>query len=493
MPIYARRIKLLGEVSIERSNGEPGDYFACSPILLLGTTGSGKSSFIEALAGKDNDLRISGGGLESVTQDPQCFKVHNVVSSRPPRNDWGVYVVDTPGFSDSKMSEVQIIRKVYGFQCEKLCKMDHAFYFHRITDKRIPGTARRVLHLLKAFEIKPYNLTIVTTMWDHIHGDEGMKRAESNFVELRDVIWKDEISKGAAIVKFENTHASAIDIIGSTIIAGALNDNLFQLSSKNPAGPALFYELLDRLDISRKRKNTLLEEKIQLFTNPRPELESVVVSELEEAEEHLANHFNQVMEYRQSPPGLDDIFQSAIYQHILDITVSTQHFAQAIFDTLSAFRSRKHDSAHISKLEKILESAKSDFQLAHATLREFGPPPSGSRPFTPSITITYAGDIVDTKTVTTEASDTVERAQTTEVPLVESVDAIADVDVRTNVVQLSSPSLSSTSAPTVANNQGPCDAVETQAFGPEFSTKRGFRRRIKVAFYKAIRRFFKRR
>ncbi|PPQ75025.1 hypothetical protein CVT24_010294 [Panaeolus cyanescens] len=471
---------------------------------MLGPTGSGKSSFIEALAGKDQELRISGGGLESVTQEIQVFKVNNAISCQARKMDWSVYLIDTPGFSDSKMSELQIIRKIYHFQRDKFCSVDQVFYFHRITDKRIPGTVRKIIDVIKAFNIRSISINIITTMWDNIHGAEALQRAENNFIELRDVIWKDEISNRAEIVKFQNTPASAIDIFGSTVIAGCLKDNVFALEDNNLAGPILFHELLDRLDSCRNRKNSLLREKIELFSNPNPELESIVVSSLEEAEEDLAIHFSQLMLYRRSPPGLENILQSARYQHFLDSAVSTQYFTQAIVDTLSDFHLMDHNSVRRSKLKNILEAAKSDFQLAYATLCKFGPPPSGSKPFVPSITISAADHAGGTLEVLQPAvckdSNAIEQMQVSKALLTETADIKVDEYMGTDVDRLPPPSVSlvtniantSPSPPNVSFERGDGHALEMRALVVESGTKRGFPKKIKLAFYK-IRRLLRRR
>ncbi|PPQ75024.1 hypothetical protein CVT24_010293 [Panaeolus cyanescens] len=512
MPVvYWRGIKVTGDTSISRSTCKRGDYARCSTILLLGTTGSGKSSFIEALAGKDQNLGISGGSLESVTKDIQAFKVHNVFSCMAGRLDWDVYVADSPGFSDRKMSEVQIVRKVYQFQRDTFCEIAHAFYFHRITDKRIPGSSRKIIQLLKALRIRPINLTIVTTMWDNIHGEEAMERAESNFLQLRDVTWKDDIDNGTKIVKFQNTHASAIDIISSTRIVGGLADDTFELDSSHrsqwQASPSLFQELLERLDSCRKRKNGLLAEKIQLFTNPHPELESIVISNLEEVQESLLNHSSQLIAFRRIPRGFEDIFPSVVYEHLLDIVVSTQHFAQAIIDTLSGFRSLEQDISHRSKLEATLETAKSDFQLAYATLREFGPPPSGFKPFIPSISMTNISESAQNVTseldiaelVTSKASDAVEQALTSEVAL-ESADVGCNIDMTTDVEHLLTPPPNvvadipkpSVPAPKVSIDEVAFDTLQTRAMPLESKAKQGLPKRMKLAFYKALRRIFRR-
>ncbi|PPR05676.1 hypothetical protein CVT24_002915 [Panaeolus cyanescens] len=75
-------------------------------IRLLGATGTGKSSFIEALAGSGQNLGISGGTLESVTQDIEAFKVVNMIYGA-----WPVFLVDSPGFLDNRMSEFAIVKK----------------------------------------------------------------------------------------------------------------------------------------------------------------------------------------------------------------------------------------------------------------------------------------------------------------------------------------------------------------------------------------------
>ncbi|PPQ74676.1 hypothetical protein CVT24_003783 [Panaeolus cyanescens] len=70
-----------------------------------------KSQFIEALAGPENKLGISGGTLESVTQEVQAYKVVNA------RYDWRhgpprpVFLVDTPGFLDVNLSGMEILYK----------------------------------------------------------------------------------------------------------------------------------------------------------------------------------------------------------------------------------------------------------------------------------------------------------------------------------------------------------------------------------------------
>ncbi|KAF9042341.1 hypothetical protein BJ165DRAFT_1612699 [Panaeolus papilionaceus] len=87
--------------------------------LVMGPTGAGKSRFIEALAGNDT-LRISKDQLDSVTQVITTYEMTDIefwngpgTSSRKlTAEDGRVYILDTPGFSDSQISELEIIEMV---------------------------------------------------------------------------------------------------------------------------------------------------------------------------------------------------------------------------------------------------------------------------------------------------------------------------------------------------------------------------------------------
>ncbi|PPQ75023.1 hypothetical protein CVT24_010292 [Panaeolus cyanescens] len=434
-------------------------------VVLLGTTGSGKSSFIEALSEKDQKLSISGGGLESVTQHIHAFKLCNAVSrARKPRagedGDWDVYVVDTPGFSDRKMSEVQIIRKLYQFQRDTFCEMHHAFYFHRITDKRVPGSARRIIQMIKAFRLRPFDLTIVTTMWDNVHGEEAMMRAESNFVELRDVIWK-------------------------------------------------------------------------LLANPNEELEPILISNLKEAEEDLANHFDQLIDYQLDgpPPEFEQIFQSVIFKHLLDLTSVSQRFARAIKNTLSQFTPAENNTEHRIDLEEMLKMARRDFQLAYATACNFVPllPGKGhshtdhtispTKKFTVTFNVDEAavyetgdegqafeyslGVSGDANThgdgmASAEQHGASDMEHVSESPLAVSIDsdvkpygAATTKQVPTSTRNLIT-NISTASASTrhILIGQAACHGAKTQGVAPERKPKRGRFKKIKSGFRKIIQRFF---
>ncbi|KAF9040899.1 hypothetical protein BJ165DRAFT_1492984 [Panaeolus papilionaceus] len=77
--------------------------------ILMGPTGSGKSSFIESLA-PDQHLDISKDSLESVTQEVNCYQVVNMGIWFG--SNYLAVLMDTPGFLDPRLSEGRIMRMV---------------------------------------------------------------------------------------------------------------------------------------------------------------------------------------------------------------------------------------------------------------------------------------------------------------------------------------------------------------------------------------------
>ncbi|KAF9042452.1 hypothetical protein BJ165DRAFT_1307212, partial [Panaeolus papilionaceus] len=158
---------------------------------ILGPTGAGKSSFIESLAGEGQSLGISKDQLAGFTQEVTAYEVKNA------KVQWDeytcpLYLIDAPGFSDSKISELEIITKVKQWMKDQgVLGVNGVLYLSPITDTRAPGSKRRTI---KMIQLLLYNgafcrLNIVTTMWDRLSNPQAKKRAETNFAQLQDDIW----------------------------------------------------------------------------------------------------------------------------------------------------------------------------------------------------------------------------------------------------------------------------------------------------------------
>ncbi|KAF9032777.1 hypothetical protein BJ165DRAFT_1516797 [Panaeolus papilionaceus] len=86
-------LKITGDVSVETvTTSIPQDPYPCV-YLIMGPTGAGKSSFIEAFAGESQRLLISKNQLSGYTQAVTAYRLVNVVHTEldPPRS---VYLVE---------------------------------------------------------------------------------------------------------------------------------------------------------------------------------------------------------------------------------------------------------------------------------------------------------------------------------------------------------------------------------------------------------------
>ncbi|KAF9035486.1 hypothetical protein BJ165DRAFT_1562208 [Panaeolus papilionaceus] len=52
-------------------------------------------------------------------------------------------------------------------------------------------------------------------MWDNLWGDSAKQRADSNFNQLRDSVWKEFVDEGTQIIKFHNTQNSALSVLNT--------------------------------------------------------------------------------------------------------------------------------------------------------------------------------------------------------------------------------------------------------------------------------------
>ncbi|KAF9526000.1 P-loop containing nucleoside triphosphate hydrolase protein [Crepidotus variabilis] len=174
-------------------------------ILVIGTTGAGKSTFVNAVAGYEASQ--ASDDLGSCTREVKAVPCHLFEGRR-------VVIVDTPGFNDTNISDVDVFRLVATWLAKTYAegiKLSGVLLFHRITDNRVNGAARKLLDIFQdtCGPDALRNALLVTTMWDEIDQAQGSCREQ----ELAENFWSDMITRGARYKRFLNTPQSAQEIV----------------------------------------------------------------------------------------------------------------------------------------------------------------------------------------------------------------------------------------------------------------------------------------
>ncbi|KAJ3513211.1 hypothetical protein NLJ89_g3075 [Agrocybe chaxingu] len=176
-------------------------------IAVMGPTGAGKTTFISRAGGLD-ESELVGHELKSCTQEVRDFVCHDEVEARR------VVLVDTPGFDDTNLSDLDILRKIADWlrkTYENDIKLSGLIYLHRISDNRMGGTPLRLLETFQKLcgtDVLRH-VVLVTTMWDDVSEDVGNVRE----TELRRKYWKSMIDRGSRTCRFENTRESAWNVL----------------------------------------------------------------------------------------------------------------------------------------------------------------------------------------------------------------------------------------------------------------------------------------
>ncbi|KAF9043972.1 P-loop containing nucleoside triphosphate hydrolase protein [Panaeolus papilionaceus] len=179
-------------------------------IVLLGPTGSGKSTFINRLIGRDG--AFVGEGLCSCTKG-----IHLVQCSLLPGQSNRIFLVDTPGFDDGGTTDLKILEMLATWFTETFkqkIKVSGVLFFHRITDNRYTSTSAHNLELLQGLCGLPSlkNVFIVTSMWDELqtnYHDEAVEREK----RLQEYYWSSLIHRGSRVFRHNGTQFSAQTII----------------------------------------------------------------------------------------------------------------------------------------------------------------------------------------------------------------------------------------------------------------------------------------
>ena len=154
---------------------------------------------------RDTDRIITG--TEDVLAVPCKIDGENVV------------LVDTPGFSDTNLSDTEILKRIATWMKDTYddgSLLSGIVYLHRIIDPRMEGPSLKNLRMMKKLcgsgSLK--NVVLATSMWEKVTTEEGSRREE----ELKTVFWKDMIAGGSRVERImTDTKDDAYKVVKSLL------------------------------------------------------------------------------------------------------------------------------------------------------------------------------------------------------------------------------------------------------------------------------------
>lgn len=225
-----------------------------------------------------------GHSLESCTSEVKDFRI-----SIPELAHGDLVFVDTPGFGNTLTheSDVDILKRIAGWlkstyvfvTCGQLLtqlrcyfcryeskdiKLSGLLYFHRISDKRMVDTPLKNLPMFEELcgaKTTFQNIMLVTTMWDEVDKETGLKREK----ELEKEHWGAMLNRDSTISRFLGTRESGFTLIDPLISKAnerssvLLKQELSDMHKKLPATSAA-RQLFSNLELLVRQREVLLQQ-----------------------------------------------------------------------------------------------------------------------------------------------------------------------------------------------------------------------------------------
>ncbi|KAG2008025.1 TKL/TKL-ccin protein kinase [Coprinopsis cinerea AmutBmut pab1-1] len=176
-------------------------------IPVMGLTGAGKSTFVNYLLGperKNEHLKV-GEGLSSCTAfvQPVVLPLNREATQR---EEARIVVVDTPGFDDTLVEDVDVLKRIAAWLATSYAKglqLGGVIYLHDLSLDRFDSTSMKNLVLFKALcgQAAFDKVVLLTTKWGKF-ADEKIYVAESRENELKTKFWKELIGNRSHPMSF---------------------------------------------------------------------------------------------------------------------------------------------------------------------------------------------------------------------------------------------------------------------------------------------------
>ncbi|KAL8792666.1 MAG: hypothetical protein Q9195_004726 [Heterodermia aff. obscurata] len=184
-----------------------------SMVVVMGTTGAGKSYLINQLAGCK--AVEEGASLDSCTQACQMVPAQLGNSK--------VLLIDTPGFDDTTRPDSEIlteIAKILSAQYKLGVDLKGVIYVHRITDIRYGRSSVKTFEICQKVcgDAALENVLLVTSRWSEVDPVLGSDRER----QLRDKFWAYMLNQGSQMSRFHGDRDSAIALISQLLSKDAI-------------------------------------------------------------------------------------------------------------------------------------------------------------------------------------------------------------------------------------------------------------------------------
>ncbi|KAJ3575936.1 hypothetical protein NP233_g752 [Leucocoprinus birnbaumii] len=199
-------------------------------ILVIGSTGAGKSTFVEMAVGGPHEAttkvkHILGPGETGVNAVRIILK--NSIDAKT-----SVVLVDTPGFGDMLMEDYEVLEMIVewintrrmrtpepdeGTSAKR--RVSGILYLHRVTDIRLTGSIAMHVGLLSKLCGGEFyrRIFLTTTMWPNENNPAYTPELAAEFRQLEQELisdyWGEMIKSGSKACRFNRTQRSALGII----------------------------------------------------------------------------------------------------------------------------------------------------------------------------------------------------------------------------------------------------------------------------------------
>ena len=260
-----------------------------------------------------------------------------------------VRLVDTPGFDDTKKSDVEVLTDIAywlgrAYAAEPKILLSGIIYLHPINGPKMQGSAKKNLLMFKALcgNATLDSVVLATTMWSKLSSPEDGEERQRMLIETED-FWGSMVKQGSKTFQHYNSAASAFKVID------------YIIERRKPV----------ILDIQRQ----IIDGKLEIHdTSAGQEQMKVVLREKKKAQDRLQRNeeeLNEVLESREQESKNDLLQAQERYRRQIEEKDKSIHALKVNMETLQKEKEaqwkreleiqRENEAAHEAKMAELRE------------------------------------------------------------------------------------------------------------------------------------------